>query len=458
MRKLFLAALLFVVATSSAMAETSASVSEVGVGIFLSIRTEKGEIRYLVRFSGSESGEIAPSGDTVAPRSGEGLMCQIVSRDPTPESWDFQYALVASPQEGDWKNFSLDTTYGWWADLGQFQPNRLATPLRFRLVVRDGQHTEFRVAGIKEPVTNFILHMFGWDAKDVTEYMVLYISPLGQMAPASVSAPTTTNVPRPSSQSKYDDAARQAALKWMKGVNTALGANAANTKLVAGRLENAEATLQTQGTALNNNADATASLQTAVGILIPAVKELVVAVGGTNANAKLVAGRLENAEATLQTQGTALNNNADATASLQTAVGELIPIVKGLVTAVEVLKANQGTMAAQLNQNTQAIADNSKRTGKMEDWARSTQPYVVRWVDGSGAEYAGKVMVQLSSGSGVVEKLFPSTLKWTAGPNGQPWPDGTEVTFNWRLSKRELWKPFQSTVQHGMTEKIVVGQ
>jgi len=53
----------------------------------------------------------------------------------------------------------------------------MATPLRFRLRVKDGESHEVRIFGFKEPIINGLMSLFGLSHDNLVEYSLLYVVP-----------------------------------------------------------------------------------------------------------------------------------------------------------------------------------------------------------------------------------------------------------------------------------------
>lgn len=172
------------------------SFEQTAVGYMLAVKVGTTETRCLIRFVGSETGEVPQRGSSLYPKSGESLICQIVAEQPSSFKWRIQYALCAFPVEKDWREFAKDRSTGWHAMLGRFgtDPDGLATPLKFRIWISGGIRKEIRILGIKEPITNGILKLFGCDRKDQAEYTVLYIDPTPAPIMSTVVKPTICEV------------------------------------------------------------------------------------------------------------------------------------------------------------------------------------------------------------------------------------------------------------------------
>ncbi len=173
---------------------TAQAISLVPTFIF-SVRDGKVESRYLVRFVGSQSGELTPTGNTLRPRPGEDVRCQVlqVHAGVHLRDFHFQFSCMATPQRGDWTPFTSDDAYGHIGELGQFMPapGGLATPLRFRLTVKNGESHEVRIFGFKEPIINGLMSLLGMSHDNFVEYSLLYVVP-SNPAQDSSSATITT--------------------------------------------------------------------------------------------------------------------------------------------------------------------------------------------------------------------------------------------------------------------------
>jgi len=175
----------------------SAGVDIVPTFLF-SIRDGKVQTDYLVRFVGSQSGELAPQGSILRPLPGEDVMVQIVQVHAGVHLNDFAFytSRVAFPKRKgpDWVRLDRDEVFGFTADLGYFGQNpaeRRATPLRFRVNVEDGESHELRIFGIKEPITNGLMSLFGWDHSDLVEYAMILVAPsTPQLTPAPATVAT----------------------------------------------------------------------------------------------------------------------------------------------------------------------------------------------------------------------------------------------------------------------------
>lgn len=185
--------LIVLVAILAASLPASAGVSLIPTFLF-SVRDGKVETHYLARFVGSQSGELFPAGNVLRPLPGENVTCQAlqVHAGARLRDFSFQFARVATPQREDWIPFQPDDTYGNIGELGEFQASRegLATPLRFRMHVRKGESHEVRIFGIKEPITNGLMSLFGLSHSNLTEYSLLYVVP----AKPTVGTAATTMV------------------------------------------------------------------------------------------------------------------------------------------------------------------------------------------------------------------------------------------------------------------------
>lgn len=145
------------------------------------IRDGQVETHYLVRFVGAESGELAPTGNVLRPLPGEEVVCQVlqVHAGVRLRDFSFRFARVAIPESEDWVSFALDEGFGHIGQLGAFSsaPGGLATPLRFRLRVKDGESHEVRIFGFKEPIINGLMSLFGLSHDNLVEYSLLYVVP-----------------------------------------------------------------------------------------------------------------------------------------------------------------------------------------------------------------------------------------------------------------------------------------
>ncbi|MCX6811026.1 MAG: hypothetical protein NTY30_04855 [Candidatus Berkelbacteria bacterium] len=172
---------LLMVVVLMVVATTMASAVDLVPTFLFSVRNGETDTRYLVRFVGSKSGELSPVGNTLRPLPGETVICQLLQVDAGVHmcGFSFQYACVALPQANQWQALTSDDTFGYVGELGQFAfaPGGLATPLRFRTLVRNGKSCEVRIFGFKEPIINGLMNLFGMSHKDLVEYSLLYVAP-----------------------------------------------------------------------------------------------------------------------------------------------------------------------------------------------------------------------------------------------------------------------------------------
>lgn len=169
-------AMLFVMAAGLIM---PAAAVEIVPTLLFSVRDGKTDSRYNVFFYDASGRQMATSGNTVLPLLGEEVVCQIVQRTAgwKINDFTFQYACKAVPGKDDWKTFKLDEEFGFIANMGVFKKSPTRTPLRFRLHIKDGISHESRVAGIKEPVTNFFMDILGLTHDNQVEYDLLFVAP-----------------------------------------------------------------------------------------------------------------------------------------------------------------------------------------------------------------------------------------------------------------------------------------